>query len=398
MRHRQRVLTLLLLLVATPWPAWGLPAWARRYNMNCSGCHTPAVPRLNAVGIAFKWAGYRMPDEIGQEADMRRIENYLSARIVAAYDKVTLRDEEDEADGFSIPSASLFAAGPIGKNFGAYLEFDREQEGTVDLIGSLSAVWGREARYGGFRVGQGHLLLAGGGVAGFDRPTAISTPLAFDESLTPTIPLRLAGDQVGVEAFAVFGGRLRSSVQVLNGIVLGAGEEGAAVSKRDLALTNQFMWDDEGSGLGLAAYFGNASGLIPADPTSGRRYYRLAATASKIIDRFEVMGGYVFGKDLDVPDGDTLSPSIRSPVGASYWVQGQWTAPEQRLTFFGRYEFLDQDRDAANASRTRSLVGAVVPMNLPEYFRWSIELFRDSFASSASPQRTGLSTRLQVAF
>jgi len=26
-----------------------------------------------ATGIAFKWAGYRMPDEIGEEADMRRL-------------------------------------------------------------------------------------------------------------------------------------------------------------------------------------------------------------------------------------------------------------------------------------------------------------------------------------
>lgn len=398
MRHLRILLPLLALLAATPQTAWGLPPWARRYNMNCSGCHTPAVPRLNATGIAFKWAGYRMPDEIGEEADMRRIENYLAARIVAAYDKVTVRDAEDEADGFSIPSASFFAAGPIGKRFGAYLEFDREQEGTIDLIGSLSGVWGREARYGGFRIGQGHLLFAGGGVAGFDRPTAISTPLAYDESLTSTIPLRLAGDQVGVEAFAVMGGRVRSSLQLLNGLVLGAGEEGAAVSKRDIVLTNQVMWDDEGSGLGIAAYLGNATGLIPADPTRGKRFYRLSATANKIIDRFEVMGGYVFGKDLDVPTGDTLSPVIRSPAGASYWVQGQYTAAQQALTVFGRYEFLDPDRDAAGASRTRTLVGAVVPMNLPEYFRWSIEVFRDSFASSASPQRTGLSTRLQVAF
>jgi hypothetical protein len=366
--------------------------------MNCSGCHTPSVPRLNAVGIAFKWAGYRLPDEIGEEAEIRRIENYLAARIVAAYDKVRATDAEDEADGFSIPSASLFAAGPIGKHFGAYLEFDREQEGTVDLIGSLSGVWGREEWYSGFRVGQGHLLLAGGGVAGFDRPTAISTPLAYDASLTQSIPLRLGGDQVGVEAFSVIGGRFRTSLQLLNGLVLGAGEEGAAVSKRDVVLTNQLLWDDVGSGIGVGAYFGNASGLFPADPTRGRRFYRLSATANKIVDRFEVMGGYVFGKDLDVPTGDTLAPVIRSPAGVSYWVQGQYTAAQRKLTVFGRYEFLDTDTDAASASRTRTLVGAVVPMNLPEYFLWSFELFRDSFAASAGSPRTGLATRLQVAF
>ncbi|MGE5760566.1 MAG: hypothetical protein ACM37V_09455, partial [Gemmatimonadota bacterium] len=39
-----------------------IPAWARKYNVNCSHCHYPAPPRLNATGLRFRWAGYRMPD------------------------------------------------------------------------------------------------------------------------------------------------------------------------------------------------------------------------------------------------------------------------------------------------------------------------------------------------
>ena len=27
----------------------GIPAWARRYNVNCDFCHAPAAPRLNAM-------------------------------------------------------------------------------------------------------------------------------------------------------------------------------------------------------------------------------------------------------------------------------------------------------------------------------------------------------------
>ncbi len=398
MKPVRMILGILALSFAVPSSAHAIPAWARRYNMNCSGCHSPAVPRLNATGIAFKWAGFRMPDEIAEAVEVRKIENYLAARIVAAYDNVQRKDDGAEADGFSVPSASLFAAGPLGKYFGAYLEFDRESEGTVDLIGSMTGVWGGADRFGGFRVGQGHMLMAGGGVAGFDRPTGISTPLAYDESLTESIPLRLAGDQVGVEAFAVLGGRVRTSLQLLNGVVLGGGEEGSAVSKRDLALTNQVMWDDAGSGVGLTAYLGNATGLFSAQPERARRFYRFSATANKIVNRFELMGGYVLGKDLDVPTGDTLAPVIRSPSGRSLWVQGQYTAKGNPLTVFGRYEVLDPDRDVADVARARALLGAVLPMSLPEYFRWSVELFRDSYQSSALPQRTGLATRLQVSF
>ena len=60
-----RALSLLLLVGllsgASASKASALPAWARRYNVNCSHCHAPAVPRLNATGIRFRWAGYRMP-------------------------------------------------------------------------------------------------------------------------------------------------------------------------------------------------------------------------------------------------------------------------------------------------------------------------------------------------
>lgn len=392
----RRLLPVVILIAAAPWPARALPAWARRYNMNCSGCHSPAVPRLNATGIAFKWAGYRMPDEIGATAEVKKAADYVSARIIAAYDYVARKGGDREADGFSVPSASLFAAGPLGKHFGAYLEFDRETEGTVDLIGSLSGVWGREQRFGGFRIGQGHLLLASGGVAGFDRPTAISTPLAYDDAITESIPLRLGGDQVGAEAFLVLGGRNRTAIQLLNGVVVG-GAEGSVVSQRDVVFTNQLMWDDVGSGIGVAAYLGNALGLVPDQPSRSRRFYRLTATANKVIDRAELMGGYVYGKDLDLPTADGAVTAVRSPTGLSYWMQAQYTAERHPVTLFGRYEMLNPDR-AAETSRTRGVFGAVVPISLPEYFRWSVEVFRDTYQSPSTATRIGLATRLQVAF
>ncbi|MBI2407576.1 MAG: hypothetical protein HYV19_04670 [Gemmatimonadetes bacterium] len=393
-----RLLTLGLLALSLPATARALPSWARRYNMNCSGCHSPAVPRLNATGIAFKWAGYRMPDDIGTAVAVKKAEEYLAARVIAAYDYVTRRGGETEADGFSVPSASLFAAGPLGKNYAAYLEFERESEGTVDLIGSLSSVWGRENLYGGFRVGQGHLLMASGGVAGFDRPTAISMPLAYAESLTDGIPLALGGDQSGAEAFLVLGGRNRTALQVLNGVVVGAGESGATVSRRDVVLTNQLMWDDAGSGIGVAAYFGRALGLVSDAPTESRRFYRLAVTANKIVNRVEVLGGYAFASDRDLPGSSGTLLETRSPTGDSYWLQGQYTTRRRPLTLFGRYEALNPDRDVASASRTRTVAGLVLPFSLPEYFRWSVELFRDTYRSAASPRRDGLATRLQVAF
>ncbi|MGC8654477.1 MAG: hypothetical protein ACP5US_10865 [Candidatus Kryptoniota bacterium] len=42
-----------------------MPNFARRYNMECTACHT-VIPRLNEFGYQFRAAGYRMPEEIGK--------------------------------------------------------------------------------------------------------------------------------------------------------------------------------------------------------------------------------------------------------------------------------------------------------------------------------------------
>ncbi len=170
--------------------ARALPSWARKYNMNCSGCHYPTVPRLNATGLSFKWAGYRMPSEIGKNAEVKKIEEYLAARVVVQYDYTKTEKQPADANSLGLPSASLFAAGAIGTNYGAYMEFEREPEGTIDLIGQIGGVWGKENGFGGVRVGQGHMII-GGAVAGFDRPTGIVSPLALSVSTTRGVPLRL---------------------------------------------------------------------------------------------------------------------------------------------------------------------------------------------------------------
>ncbi len=43
--------------------AHAVPAFARKYNVDCTYCHT-AWPQLNRTGIIFRYLGYRMPYEV----------------------------------------------------------------------------------------------------------------------------------------------------------------------------------------------------------------------------------------------------------------------------------------------------------------------------------------------
>ena len=44
--------------------ARAMPAWSRKYNADCTLCHT-TYPRLNRTGYEFKRLGYRFPSEVG---------------------------------------------------------------------------------------------------------------------------------------------------------------------------------------------------------------------------------------------------------------------------------------------------------------------------------------------
>lgn len=376
-----------------------IPSWARKYNMNCSGCHYPTVPRLNATGLAFKWAGYRMPNEIGKNAEVKKIEEYLAARLIVHY--VYTKAEKSAADtsALILPSASLFAGGAIGTNYGAFAEFERTPDGAIDLIGQLSGVWGKEKGYGGVRVGQGHFII-GGAVAGFDRPTGILAPLTLDEPTTPGVPLRLAGDQAGLEAFYVFGGINRTSVQFVNGLAGGGEgmETAGSTTSRDLVVTNQLMLDDQGAALGVVGYFGSVKGLDTAQADINSRYYRVGVTANKFVGPFEGQAGYVFSNDSRLPTGATSPFTSSNLSGNGYWIYGGYTARPTFWTVYGRYEFLDPNRTASDDGLRRVVIGSVLPVNVPEYLRLGLEYFLDTPQDGGALSRQGARVEFHVAF
>lgn len=395
MRWSSVVAVGLVAVSLSPRAALAIPAWARKYNMNCSGCHYPVVPQLNADGLRFKWAGYRMPDEIGKSAEVKRIEDYLALRGVARYSYTKTQGEAADASAFSLPAVSLFFAGPVGKNFGGFFELERMPEGTVDAIGQVAAVWGKEDRFGGIRFVQGHMLV-GGAVAGFDRPIGVLEPLPVGEFTTTGVPFSFAGDLAGLEASYVVGKRNRTSLGIVNGHT-GSGE-GGSTTKKDLFFTNQLLWDEKGGGLTVVGYYGTITGLDAAAPGASSHFYRLAATANKYFGGIGVLGGYVYSKSKDLPADLESTFGAPSVSGSAYWLAGSYTLPKTFFTMYGRYEFLNPDRSATGAGFRRLVLGTVLPVNVPEYLRLGVEYFRDSPRADGLPTRQGVYAEVQLAF
>ncbi len=372
-----------------------IPAWARKYNMNCSGCHLAAVPRLNATGTKFKWAGYRMPEEIGEDALAQQVSNYVAVRARFRYEYDKLQGGPAEKSEFQLPDASLFYAGPFGKNFGGFFELAKEDE-AVEFGAQVVTVWGNERAHGGFRVGKTHMLL-NSGLAGLDRPIGIAAPTPVAGPVTRTLPFSFAGDQAGVEAFYVVG-RNRIGAQFLGGTQFSAEGLTRVGKTKDVVLSDQLLLDGRGSGVMGSAYFGSVGGVDAQLPDRTARFWRVALTANKVAGGFEVLGGLVFGKDLNLPVGGGADFTVPENRGYGYWLSAQYTVPGPTLTLFGRYEFVDPDTKLGQNGNRRWVVGSVLPVNLPEYLRFAVEFRRDVPQDVAALRRTNLALEMMLSF
>ena len=369
-----------------------IPAWARKYNMNCSGCHYPAPPRLNATGMRFKWAGYRMPEEIGEKVDVERVQNYVAGHGVIQYEWTKTKGQPSTG-AFAVPEVGLFYAGPVGKHYSGFFEFERVADGTTDLVAHVSGLWGKATGYGGFRAGQMHAINEWG-VAGLDRAISINdiAPLG---TITEAIPFSFDMG-LGAEAYYVKGSN-RLSLQAVNGIDLeGSGAPGASTSSKDVAVIEQLLYDSVGSGIEAVGYYGTLKGIDSIGaPGLNSHFWRLAFTANKLYKDWEFLGGLVYGKDFDLPAALAFPNNENKGIG--YWFSGQYYVRQTPLVLFGRYEFVDPNTDVSNDGVRHFVAGAVVPINLPQYLRWTLEYRLDS-PQGGLPKTNDLATELQLNF
>jgi len=367
-----------------------IPAWARKYNMNCSGCHYPAPPRLNATGMRFKWAGYRMPEDVGEKVDVERIQNYLAVGAEATYEYEKTEGQPATTSGFTLPGVTVWYAGPFGKHYAGFFELAHGPGGEIERIAQFSTVWGKEKTYGGFRFGQMHNFNEWG-LAGFDRSVGISTPSPIEDPLTAAIPFMLGEHALGVEGYYVSGSN-RLSAQVLNGVTPEGELAGPDFdTRKDFLVTDQILTDSAGSGIQAMGYYGTLVGLDTLSPGLASHFWRAALSANKIYRGFEVLGGVVIGKDFDLP---AAAPEDK---GLGYWFSGQYTFPKSALTVFGRYEFVDPNTDASGDANRRLVGGVVLPINLPQYMRWALE-YRLDTPQGGGPKTSNITTQFLLNF
>ncbi len=124
-------------LIIPPEQADAVPAFARKYQISCQVCHSPAMPRLKAFGDEFAGDGFRMTDyesprhfiEVGDDRLSLFRELPLAFRLDG---HVTYNFNSDGATDFAAPFVlKIISGGELSDRLSYYFYFMLTERGKV---------------------------------------------------------------------------------------------------------------------------------------------------------------------------------------------------------------------------------------------------------------------------
>ena len=135
------VWSVFILSILTP-NSWAIPAFARKYDLSCTSCHTKP-PRLNAFGEAFHMAGFQIPTtEEGEIRKKRKIGrvwsetdflNIFSFRAMGNLVESFQEGDKDETNLTLPQEVDIYLAGTVTDEISYFFELEhagRAIEGT----------------------------------------------------------------------------------------------------------------------------------------------------------------------------------------------------------------------------------------------------------------------------
>jgi len=305
-------------LAAWNGPASAIPAYARRYDLACTACHSPMPPRLNNVGEVYRRWGFRLPDA---DENGKLTEKMIPAHGIGDAASVigTLHIERaaEKTPGqnqgtMTLDEITLVAGTAIGDHYSTQMIFlPRSSEGETELENAeFQGNFGKPSSQWSVRAG---LMQTNLWKRSHDGALTLALPIVFDE-VAPAPVGSFAGfglgtNQVGAEAGYTYTrlskGKLWStmlSAAALNGVQeSGDFADHNVTGGVDVLLQAIQYFGSRNSG-GVFYYDGRTVvdplSELPVPGPFSDRFKRYGAEASySPIDRIDVDASYVSGKD-----------------------------------------------------------------------------------------------------
>ncbi|MFQ5847258.1 MAG: hypothetical protein ACE5IQ_06220 [Candidatus Methylomirabilales bacterium] len=330
-----------LILLLFPDSSEAVPAFARKYKVECTVCHT-RPPRLNPFGERFLENGYQIPGtqdggiveklKLGN-VTLDLVHNYFAVRLrgnVYRQFDVETEDEAKDKKELTFPEiVNVFFAGTLTKNVGTFIELEgnieeeeTEFERSILSLNNLFGDWigpnvahlrfGKldPSAYFSFPTHRQQLLPVPAEIEGgmLVRPPLVPNAGAAKffglsnnegKSILPLKPILYnTTDAVGLDLHGrPFGDIFLYQMGILNG----ADEEfGDSNTAKDLYVMGRFDWarsDLFSASLSAFAYFGYNTAKVGNDGVDWHRYGIGANVRWRMID---VYGAFVWDKILDL--------------------------------------------------------------------------------------------------
>lgn len=329
-----------------------IPAFARKYGTSCTTCHV-VPPKLNSFGVAFKNNGYRIPgddEKFIKQPDVplgapgwKKLWPKKGVWPGAISDRIPLSGvlelttdvapKEPVKVNFAFPEEfELLAGGTLGSSFSYFgdLSFEFEEEETeVGLERAFLTIQPFSGHLVNLRVGRFEP-----GAVPFSRFSHRLTDVDFIVSQFQAVPggSQFAQPQQGFELWGAKNGPGGGGFQYSMGLVNGSGPHlddnsqkdfygsasykfkgfgvlGAAKPLDTLKATENYI--DNSLEIGVFGYDGRTG----ATPLEEVRFNRIGVKANAYINRLNLFGAYVRGRDLVLADQRHLTTN-------SWFVEG----------------------------------------------------------------------------
>ena len=290
MKHPMAVLACMVAAVAVARPAAAIPAFARRYQVECHFCHE-GFPKLNAMGQRFRERGLRMEQEDNFDASKWLRSVPVTGR--AEYNHTFV----EKGDGFGYGFLKGIAAGSLGPRVAFWVD-----DGVTLADGDFSHTkpdnaWLR------LEVVTGGALYARGGRLELDLP--------FTQARTPhLIPYEIYTANTGFETDNIgeyqdgveVGGSLPQDVHWSAAVVKGRNSASAVAAssdagKFDANLFLRLAKRIQRHRIGAFAYIGRNTLVNDQRVAFGDDLLRVGADASVWIEHLNFYGVYLYGRN-----------------------------------------------------------------------------------------------------
>jgi hypothetical protein len=374
-------------LLASVHPAYGIPAFARKYGLPCSACHE-AWPMLNNFGQTFKDNGYQLGNErdapIYQDPSYwpimfrttpiwhRENNNRQAVDVVPGNPAGGLAERGVTTSGFDLGGVDVITAGTLYKNISFFIQ---------PFIGNNSVnllqAWARFDNLAGSRW-----LNLKMGKFELDEPISQERSLILNNSgglyynyfFTPpgdnNFFAGIGLQQLGVELQGHSeNDYTRYSVAVVTdsngGTGLPSNQAYDVYANFNQAFEARWFGKQQ---VGVYGYFGQSPTFfqtsggnpIPGTGTGNRSFYRFGAYGHWYVDKFDFYTFYMHGSDnvflgnavpANLPSN--LPPGAVGPTWNGGFVEAHYN-PNPRLIVIGRYELNRMSREANPAIRSNA--------------------------------------------